>query len=119
KASAFCGFYVTKADATLFNKTSQVILVRDGNKTTITMSSDFQGDVKDFAMVVPVPVVLQRDEIKTVSKDIFTTLDNYSSPRLVEYWDQNPCQQVFNDMVMSMKMEAAPAASGAVDFEAK
>lgn len=45
-ARAFCGFYVAKADASLFNKTSQVILVREGNRTTITMSSDFEGDAK-------------------------------------------------------------------------
>ncbi|TND05043.1 MAG: hypothetical protein FD123_3663, partial [Bacteroidetes bacterium] len=50
-AMAFCGFYVAKADAKLFNKTSEVILVRNGEKTTITMSSDFEGEVKDFAMV--------------------------------------------------------------------
>lgn len=93
-AKAFCGFYVAKADASLFNKTSQVILVREGNRTTITMSSDFEGDTKDFAMVVPVPVVLQRNEIKTVPAQIFTTLDGYSGPRLVEYYDENPCQVI-------------------------
>ena len=54
---AFCGFYVAKADATLFNKASQVILARNGNHSVITMFSDYQGKVKDFAMVVPVPVV--------------------------------------------------------------
>ena len=69
-AAAFCGFYVAKADASLFNKTSQVILVRNGDHSTITMSSDFEGDVRDFAMVVPVPVVLQRDQIKTVSSQL-------------------------------------------------
>ncbi|HYV93410.1 MAG TPA: DUF2330 domain-containing protein [Chitinophagales bacterium] len=90
-ANAFCGFYVAKADATLFNKTSQVILVRDGDKTTITMSSDFEGSVKDFAMVVPVPVVLKRDDIRTVASSIFKTLDDYSAPRLSEYYDDNPC----------------------------
>src|SRR5882762_3481229 len=90
-ANAFCGFYVAKADATLFNKTSQVILVRDGDKTTITMSSDFEGSVKDFAMVVPVPVVLQRDDIRTVASSIFKTLDDYSAPRMSEYYDDNPC----------------------------
>ena len=46
---SFCGFYVSKADGTLKNKTSQVILVRDGNKTSITMYNDFKGDTKDFA----------------------------------------------------------------------
>ncbi len=88
---SFCGFYVSKADGSLKNKTSQVILVRDGNKTSITMYNDFKGDTKDFAMVVPVPVVLQKDDIKVVDQSIFQRLNDYSAPRLVEYWDQNPC----------------------------
>ena len=88
---SFCGFYVSKADGTLKNKTSQVILVRDGNKSVITMYNDFKGDTKDFAMVVPVPVVLRKDDIKVVDQAIFQKLNDYSAPRLVEYWDENPC----------------------------
>jgi hypothetical protein len=90
---AFCGFYVAKADATLFNNKSEVILVRDGEYTVITMGSDFKGDVKDFAMVVPVPVVLARQDISIVDRGIFNRLDAYSSPRLAEYYDYNPCQR--------------------------
>lgn len=89
---AFCGFYVAKAGTELFNNKSQVILVRDGNKTTITMASDFNGDVKDFAMVVPVPVVLKREDIKVVPNELFSKLDAYSAPRMVEYYDYNPCE---------------------------
>lgn len=89
----FCGFYVAKADTKLFNKTSQVILVRDGEKSTITMSSDFEGDVKDFALVVPVPVVLQQNDIRVVDRMVFDKLDAYSSPRLVEYYDEDPCYE--------------------------
>jgi len=97
-AYSFCGFYVAKADATLFNNKSEIILVRDGTRTSITMSNDFKGDVRDFAMVVPVPVVLQEGDIKVVDRRIFETLDAYSSPRLVEYYDNNPCyQQVIQD----------------------
>lgn len=90
---SFCGFYVSKADGTLKNKTSQVILVRDGNKSVITMYNDFKGDTKDFAMVVPVPVVLSMENIKVVDQSIFQKLNDYSAPRLVEYWDQNPCNE--------------------------
>jgi len=90
-AFSFCGFYVSKADTKLFNKASQVILVRDGNKNVVTMSNDFYGDVQDFAMVVPVPTVLERDDIQVVDRYIFDKLDTYSGPRLVEYYDQNPC----------------------------
>ena len=114
-ASAFCGFFVAKADATLFNDRSEIILVRDGERSVITMSNDFKGDVKDFAMVVPVPVVLERDDIKVVDRSIFQMLDNYSAPRLVEYYDENPCQpRVYMDMVME-----AQAVSGETKDEDK
>lgn len=93
KIFAFCGFYVAKAGAELYNHKSEVILVRDGKFTTITMNNDFKGDVKDFAMVVPVTNVISQEDIRVVSHSIFTTLDNYSSPRLVEYYDHNPCNE--------------------------
>ncbi|UKN02349.1 DUF2330 domain-containing protein [Paracrocinitomix mangrovi] len=105
----FCGFYVAKADAKLFNKTSQVILVRDGNKTTVTMSNDFQGDVKDFAMVVPVPSVLKREDIRVVPSALFGKLDAYSGPRLVEYYDTDPCYTA-EDRIYSL-MDMAPTMS--------
>ena len=54
------------------------------------MYNDFKGDTKDFAMVVPVPVVLQKENIKVVDPSIFQKLNDYSAPRLVEYWDENP-----------------------------
>jgi hypothetical protein len=90
---SFCGFYVSKADGTLKNKTSQVIIVRNGNRNVITMYNDFKGDTRDFAMVVPVPVVLKQSNIKVVDAAIFQRLNDYSAPRLVEYYDQNPCNE--------------------------
>ena len=60
-ALAFCGFYVAKADSSLYNQASQVIIARDKDRTVLTMSNDYKGEVKDFAMVVPVPVVLTKD----------------------------------------------------------
>lgn len=90
-AKAFCGFYVAKAGAALYNNKSEVIMVRDGRITTLTMSNDFKGDVKDFAMVVPVPEVLRQRDIKLVNRSIFDKIDAYSAPRLVEYYDESPC----------------------------
>lgn len=106
---SFCGFYVSKADGTLKNKTSQVILVRDGNRTVITMYNDYKGDTKDFAMVVPVPVVLKKDDIHVVDQSIFQRLNDYSAPRLVEYWDQNPCDKLVYDEEKSAPMSMAKA----------
>jgi len=60
-AHAFCGFYVAKADARLFNRASQVVLVRNDDKTVLTMANDFKGDPKEFAVVIPVPTFLERE----------------------------------------------------------
>ena len=90
-AQAFCGFYVAKADASLFNNKSEVIMVRNGTRNVITMSSDFRGDLSEFAMVVPVPTVLAEKDIRVVERRIFDVLNDYSAPRLVNYYDNNPC----------------------------
>src|ERR1043166_1212454 len=89
---AFCGFYVAKADTKLFNEASQVVLVRDGDRTVMTMVNDFKGDAKDFAVVIPVPTFLQREQIHVGDKALVDHVDAYSAPRLVEYFDENPCQ---------------------------
>src|SRR5215467_15279591 len=62
-ASAFCGFYVAKADAKLFNRSSKVVVARKDQRTVITMASDYRGDPKEFALVVPVPNVINPDQI--------------------------------------------------------
>ena len=111
-AYSFCGFYVAKADTTIFNNKSEIILVRDGTRTSITMSNDFKGDVRDFAMVVPVPVVLQEGDIKVVDRRIFETLDAYSSPRLVEYYDSNPCSQVLYESDANWAIPATTSMAG-------
>jgi len=90
-AQAFCGFYVARADTSLFNRASQVVLVRDGNRTVITMANDFQGDISDFAIVIPVPTFIEREQINVADKALVDHLDAYTAPRLVEYHDQDPC----------------------------
>jgi len=111
-ASAFCGFYVAKADTKLFNRASQVVMVRDGDKNVITMANDFQGDVDEFAMVVPVPKVLRKRQIHVTEKAILEHLDAYSAPRLVEYFDEDPCLRY--EMAAPAAMVAAPMAKAKV-----
>lgn len=96
-AWAFCGFYVAKADTKLYNQASQVVLARDGSRTILTMANDYQGDVKDFALVVPVPVVLQQDQVNVGDPQIIEHLDAFSAPRLVEYFDPDPCNPPMYD----------------------
>ncbi|MBJ7298645.1 MAG: DUF2330 domain-containing protein [Dolichospermum sp.] len=106
-AWAFCGFYVAKADTKLYNQASQVILARDRNRTVLTMANDFQGDVKDFAVVIPVPTVLKKEQVHVAEPKIIERLDAFSAPRLVEYFDSDPCA-----VMDRMEEKSAPSASG-------
>jgi hypothetical protein len=107
-AQAFCGFYVARADTSLFNKASQVVLVRDDNRTVITMANDFEGEVKDFAVVIPVPTRIEREQINVGDRSIVEHLDAYTAPRLVEYHDPDPCMRYerFN-MAQDMAMPSS------------
>ncbi len=107
QAGAFCGFFVSGADAQLYNNASQVVLLRKGNHTVMTMSNNYKGPPEDFAMVVPVPVVLQKENVKTLSSDVFKHIDELSAPRLVEYWEQDPC---YVQPPMKAKRMMAPGA---------
>ncbi len=91
-ANAFCGFFVGKADTKLYNQASKVVLVRDGNRTVITMANDYQGELTEFAMVIPVPTFIERDQIHVTDNKIIDHLDAFTSPRLVEYFDEDPCR---------------------------
>ena len=85
-ARAFCGFYVSGADAKLTNDATQVVLMRDGTRTVLSMQNSYQGPPQDFAMVIPVPVVLQKENVKTLARGVFDHIDALTAPRLVEYW---------------------------------
>ena len=114
-AQAFCGFYVAKADTSIFNRASQVVLVRDGDRTVITMANDFEGDVNDFAVVVPVPTFIERGQINVGDKTVIDHLDAYTSPRLVEYFDPDPCMAYKRAELMSQ--DAVGLASAKPDLE--
>ncbi|MEM1261150.1 MAG: DUF2330 domain-containing protein [Pseudomonadota bacterium] len=98
-AQAFCGFYVARADTGLFNQASQVVLVRDGNRTVLTMANDYRGEAKDFAVVIPVPTILEREQINVAKPALIEHLDAYTAPRLVEYHDADPCRSEMEYML--------------------
>ncbi|MEO1267991.1 MAG: hypothetical protein AAFX99_07830, partial [Myxococcota bacterium] len=39
-AEAFCGFYVSGADAKLYNNATMVVMMRDGKRTVLSMQNN-------------------------------------------------------------------------------
>ena len=109
-ASAFCGFYVATGNSPLINKASQVVLAHEGNTTRVTMASDVMGDPKQFGLVIPVPTVIKREQVKILKPETVAHLAEYTKPRLVEYHDEDPCPPERGPMAtMAPSMMAAPA----------
>lgn len=101
---------MSRGDAKLFNQASKVVLVRDEDHTVLTMASDFKGTPEEFALVVPVPAVLEKGQIHVGDPKAVDHLDAYTAPRLVEYFDPDPCAIAREENAMR-KMAAAPMAS--------
>jgi hypothetical protein len=121
-SAAFCGFYVGGADTKLYNNATMVVLMREGTRTVLSMQNNYQGPPEDFAMVVPVPVVLQKENVKTLPREVFDHVDTLAAPRLVEYWEQDPCPKPSPSMAAegamapAAPMAAAPAGAGPRDL---
>ena len=114
-ADAFCGFYVAGGDQKMFNDATQVVLMRMGTRTVLAMQNNYAGPPEAFAMVVPVPVVLHEADVKTLTKDVFAHVEQMGAPRLVEYWEQDPCAPVYLEESARGAMPPPPTATAAPD----
>ncbi len=110
-AQAFCGFYVNSGGSEMFNDATQVVLMRSGTRTVLSMQNNYKGPPEAFAMVIPVPTVLQKEDVKTLPKAVFEHVDQMGAPRLVEYWEEDPCQVRYPEEEKVMMMPTAPTAS--------
>lgn len=119
-AQAFCGFYVSQGDRPLYNEASKVVLAWNEGRTTVTMASDYRGDAREFGLVIPVPVVVQRNDIRVVNMGLVDKLDAYTQPRLTEYYDPDPCPPEWRGgMVYDAPMAAPAPAAPLAQAEAK
>ncbi|MBA3542347.1 MAG: DUF2330 domain-containing protein [Deltaproteobacteria bacterium] len=109
-AEAFCGFYVAGGDQKMFNDATQVVLMRHGTRTVLAMQNTYQGPPEAFALIIPVPTVLQEGDVKTLPPDVFAHVEAMGAPRLVEYWEQDPCPrpELAADPAMRPTDQAAP-----------
>jgi hypothetical protein len=72
---------------------ARYLAVREGNHTVIYVQALVADAAKGaFALVVPVPKEAKGQEASDLAQKILAQLDVQSGPRLVEYWEQDPCE---------------------------
>jgi hypothetical protein len=118
-AHAFCGFYVSSAGGELFNDATMVVLMRDGTRTVLSMQNNYRGPPQDFALVIPVPVVLKKENVKTLPKSVFDRIDTIASPRLVEEYEPGPCPPDPRTYEMSAAVQESDGPPRAKDLGVK
>jgi len=119
RTAAFCGFYVTGADSHLYANATMVVLMRDGTRTVLSIQNNYQGPPEAFALVIPVPTVLQKEQVKVLPKDVFQKVDALGAPRLVEYWEVDPCRPQYNDRAFGpVPSTAGPSAAAGTNGSA-
>jgi len=117
-AEAFCGFYVSPGENQLVADATQVVLMRKGTRTVLSMQNNYKGPPEQFAMVIPVPTVLKEADVKTLPKAVFANVERMGAPRLVEYWEQDPCAPQPEYRVMTAKSGGAPMPKRAMKKDA-
>jgi hypothetical protein len=118
RAAAFCGFYVSGADSGLYANATMVVLMRDGTRTVLSIQNNYQGPPESFALVIPVPSVLQQDQVKVLPREVFDKVDTLGAPRLVEYWETDPCApQYAEDCAGCQAASARAPTAGAIDAD--
>ena len=75
----------------LLEHASVVVLMREGTRTVVSIESAYQGPAESFAMVVPVPALLKKEDVRTLSRSLFEHVVALGAPRLYESWEQDPC----------------------------
>jgi hypothetical protein len=107
---ACCGLYVARTEANPYDRGARVVLARDGERTVMTVVNDYAGEPTEFAMLVPVPAVLERDQVHLGENAPLDRLDAYTAARLHEQFDPDPCQMIQSEAAARARVaEAAPS----------
>lgn len=92
-AHASPGLFLAKDGSKVTSQNSKVIMSRKGEGASFTFTSDFESSSDEVVLIVPVPEMIKPSQVTMVSMDLINAIDQYTSPRLIEYVDFDPCDK--------------------------
>ncbi|MET0794423.1 MAG: DUF2330 domain-containing protein [Polyangiaceae bacterium] len=117
-AQAFPGFLASKTKSEIKVNSTQVVLMKKGNTTAVSVMSDYEGSLEPFAMVLVVPADVTAERVTTLKREYVDRVDSLSAPRFHEYWEQDPCDPgpVEQEWERNMKANSQSAFLGGGDM---
>jgi hypothetical protein len=74
-----CPTVATGTNQELTYDVARTAIVRQNGRITFTVSINPEGAAQDFALVLPVPALLQEDDIAVLDGEVFARLEGYTS----------------------------------------
>jgi len=90
-AHALNGFFASKQEGPVKSYTTQVVVMKKGNTTAVSVMPDYEGPLEGFAVVLVVPGDVVADHVSTLKREFIDRVDALSAPRFHEFWEQDPC----------------------------
>jgi hypothetical protein len=113
-AQAFPGFLASKKSTDVKVHSTQMVIMKKGNTTAVSVMPDYEGSLEPFAMVLVVPGDVTADRVTTLKREYVDRVDSISAPRFHEYWEQDPCDPgpVEQEWERNMKADSGSAFLG-------
>ncbi len=89
---AFPGFLAGKSKDERSIHAAQIVLMRSGERTVLTVMPDYSGPMNEFAVVVAVPKDVTLDRVTTLRREFVDRVETITAPRFHEWWEMDPCE---------------------------
>lgn len=86
-----CGAFIARSDGLRINDALQFVIVRDSTRTIMTVQNSYRGPSEDFALLIPVPVVLRKEDVATLDPKVFDAFEAVTGPLLSIARELDPC----------------------------
>ena len=95
------------------------VLMREDTRTVLSFQNDYLGPPEDFALLVPVPTLLEREDVRTLDHGVFDRLQTLAAPKLVELWEQPPCPRGFAESALGRRARGMTGGLASADRAAE
>jgi hypothetical protein len=92
EASATPLLFAGKGSEKASSHQAQVVIMKSGETTAVTVMPDYQGPVTPFALVTVVPSDVDAEHVTTLKREFVDRVDTISAPRFSEFWEMDPCE---------------------------
>lgn len=87
------GLFLAKDGSDVISKQSKVVVARKDNINVLTFTNEFESEADELMLLIPVSEAVKPSQVSMIDMSLLNTLEEYTSPRLVEYVNFDPCQK--------------------------